>query len=565
MYRMPRLLLVLALSACLVSVSAPATAVTWPAGTHRIALQVTRLEGPNRYETAVAVARAGWPGWADVDHVIVASGEDRAFADPLVAGSLCWAYDAPLLLVRYGDVPAAVRAALREIKAANGTVKVTVVGGTASVSTSVTGQMAAILGPGSVEQPWDGGDRYSTAAGVAARVSQVARETSRTVPARAFVANGTDDFGFVDAAALSAVSARTGVPVLLTRTDTLPDATRRRLASLPAGDVIVAGSAAAVSEAVYAASGSTDRWEGPNRYATAAAIAAGARSRGWLTGTVVGIAGSIPDALAGASLLGRLGGPVLHTRSDALPRETAYYLSAQTGVLTQARIFGSTATIAADVAAELGGSPTRPRVMSPTGTYVAKKARYTVSTGINTSEVRLYFGSTLVSSQPARSYATVDFGVRSAPADGVTVRVVAVNPDGRQSAYSKATRRLVYPAADSIVVDKSEFRLYLVKGDVLVKDYPVAIGAVGAETPPAMWKINAKYYTYPLGAYGPRKMRLYRQVGSSYVYTAYNVHGTNQPWTIGTKASAGCVRLYNEDILDLFPRVPLGMLVQTRE
>jgi lipoprotein-anchoring transpeptidase ErfK/SrfK/putative cell wall-binding protein len=562
---MSRVLLVLVLSACLLPVSVPAYAVTWPDGTHRIALGVTRLEGPNRYETAVAVARAGWPGWSGVDHVIIASGEDRAFADPLVAGGLCWAYDAPLLLVRYGDVPAGVSTALREIKAANGSVRVTVVGGTASVSASVTRQIASLFGAGSVEQPWDGGDRYTTAAGVAARVAEVARETSRTVPARAFVANGTDEFGFVDAAALSAVSARTGIPVLLTRTDTLPDATRRRLAALPPGDVIVAGSAAAVADAVYAAARATTRWAGPNRYATAAAIAAGARSRGWLTGSVVGIAGSIPDALAGASLTGRLGGPVLHTRREALPRETAYYLSGQAGVLTQARVFGSTATISADVASELSGSPTRPRRVSPTGAYVAKKARYTVATGINTSEVRLYFGSTLVASQSARSYSTVDFGVRATPADGVTVRIVAVNPDGRQTAHTATTRRLSYPAADSIVVDKSDFRLYLVKGDVLVRDYPVAIGAIGAETPPAMWKINAKYYTYPLGAYGPRKMRLYRQVGSSYVYTAYNVHGTNQPWTIGTKASAGCIRLYNEDVLDLFPRVPLGMLVQTRE
>jgi lipoprotein-anchoring transpeptidase ErfK/SrfK len=60
-------------------------------------------------------------------------------------------------------------------------------------------------------------------------------------------------------------------------------------------------------------------------------------------------------------------------------------------------------------------------------------------------------------------------------------------------------------------------------------------------------------------------MRLYRQSGSSFVRTGYLIHGTNEPWVIGTKASHGCIRLYNKDILDLWPRVPLGTIVQTRE
>ncbi len=119
------------------------------------------------------------------------------------------------------------------------------------------------------------------------------------------------------------------------------------------------------------------------------------------------------------------------------------------------------------------------------------------------------------------------------------------------------------------MIDKSDFRLYWVKGDVLVKSYPVAIGRPHMETPVAMWRIGAKYYTDPAGIYGPRKMRLFRRVVSGdsarYVYTRYNIHGTNQPWVIGTKASHGCIRMYNRDVLELFPQVPLGTLVQTRE
>ena len=43
--------------------------------------------------------------------------------------------------------------------------------------------------------------------------------------------------------------------------------------------------------------------------------------------------------------------------------------------------------------------------------------------------------------------------------------------------------------------------------------------------------------------------------------TAYRIHGTNQPSTIGTFVSSGCVRLTNEDVMDLYSRVKVGTRV----
>ncbi len=40
--------------------------------------------------------------------------------------------------------------------------------------------------------------------------------------------------------------------------------------------------------------------------------------------------------------------------------------------------------------------------------------------------------------------------------------------------------------------------------------------------------------------------------------STYRIHGTDAPWTIGTEASKGCIRMYNRDVLDLYPRVPIG-------
>ena len=58
----------------------------------------------------------------------------------------------------------------------------------------------------------------------------------------------------------------------------------------------------------------------------------------------------------------------------------------------------------------------------------------------------------------------------------------------------------------------------------------------------------------PLGA---RALYLY-QGGAD---TLYRIHGTNDPKSIGKAMSSGCVRLLNQDIADLFDRVPVGTRV----
>ncbi|CAH1652700.1 MAG: L,D-transpeptidase [Chelatococcus sp.] len=56
---------------------------------------------------------------------------------------------------------------------------------------------------------------------------------------------------------------------------------------------------------------------------------------------------------------------------------------------------------------------------------------------------------------------------------------------------------------------------------------------------------------------GPRALYLYRNGRDTY----YRLHGTVEPWTIGTMVSSGCVRLLNQDIMDLYRRVPIGTRV----
>jgi hypothetical protein len=58
---------------------------------------------------------------------------------------------------------------------------------------------------------------------------------------------------------------------------------------------------------------------------------------------------------------------------------------------------------------------------------------------------------------------------------------------------------------------------------------------------------------HPMNPLGVRALYL----GSS----TYRIHGTDAPWTIGQAVSKGCIRMYNEDVLDLYPRVPVGTVV----
>jgi lipoprotein-anchoring transpeptidase ErfK/SrfK len=43
--------------------------------------------------------------------------------------------------------------------------------------------------------------------------------------------------------------------------------------------------------------------------------------------------------------------------------------------------------------------------------------------------------------------------------------------------------------------------------------------------------------------------------------TLYRIHGTSEPWTIGTNVSSGCIRMINQDVMDLYERVPVGASV----
>ena len=126
----------------------------------------------------------------------------------------------------------------------------------------------------------------------------------------------------------------------------------------------------------------------------------------------------------------------------------------------------------------------------------------------------------------------------------------------------------------TIVVETSERRLYLVLEDGKAMKYGIGVGRDGfrwsgqhritrtAEwpgwTPPAAMRKRVP----DLPAYMPGGPN--NPLGARALYigsTLYRIHGTNEPWSIGTNVSSGCIRMVNDDVVDLYARVKIGAKV----
>lgn len=108
-----------------------------------------------------------------------------------------------------------------------------------------------------------------------------------------------------------------------------------------------------------------------------------------------------------------------------------------------------------------------------------------------------------------------------------------------------------------IVVDTNTLKLTLYADGVPYKTYPVAVGRPKESTlsPVGEWRIVQKSRDWG-GGFGTRWM------GLNVPWGIYGIHGTNKPWSIGTRASAGCIRMFNRDVEELYSWVPLGTPVK---
>ena len=210
--------------------------------------------------------------------------------------------------------------------------------------------------------------------------------------------------------------------------------------------------------------------------------------------------------------------------------------------------------------------PGRAKLTKPADGLVGKVAPVVVTVGASTTTVTLSVNGSVVATKSCVSGQRVSFGRVRMPSRNIRFDIVVANSAGATDTFTYKKKRLSYPWATCLVVDKSDFRIYFVHHDELIKSYRIAHGKRSTPTPVAVWRVDSKEYSS--GVSGPRKLRLFRRLGRKghyhYSRTRYGIHGTNEPWVIGTMASHGCIRLKNKDILDLWPRVPLHTMVITR-
>ena len=128
--------------------------------------------------------------------------------------------------------------------------------------------------------------------------------------------------------------------------------------------------------------------------------------------------------------------------------------------------------------------------------------------------------------------------------------------------------------AGTIVIDTPNKFLFLVQGDGRALRYGIGVGRPGF-TWSGVKTISAKKewpaWTPPPEMLArrpdlPRHMEGGPQnsLGARAMYLGsplYRIHGSNEPWTIGTNVSSGCIRMRNEDVIDLYGRVNVGAKV----
>jgi putative cell wall-binding protein len=319
--------------------------------------RVERVAASTRFSTAVQIAREGFgrggSDWRGVTHVVIASGDDRAAADPLAAAGLCWAYDAPLFLVSASFTPSEVSAAMREIAADNPGVRIGVhiVGGPVSVPDARYNDIARAVGSSRLakDRLLSSGGRFEMAAKIAREMQRVSGDTPGTV----LVANGADSTKFFDALALSPIAAANGYPVLLVSEGSVPPATRSVIDSFDPSTVIVGGGPATVSEGVRRSLGGV-RWSGGDRYSTGTTIASRAISSGMLEAETVGVAAKLPDALTGGSMVGAQGGgPLIITDGASLTPVTGGWLGARKASIAKCYVFGGEKSVTPRVKSQI--------------------------------------------------------------------------------------------------------------------------------------------------------------------------------------------------------------------
>lgn len=265
---------------------------------------LSRLSGPDRFSTSVAISQAAFPSpGAGVPAVYIANA--YTFPDALAAAPAAVKKGGPLLLSGQDSLPAVIIAELQRLKPG----VIYVAGGPASISDDVVSALGTAV-PDATITRFSGADRFDTS-------RQIASSAFGPV-STAYLASGLN---FPDALSAGAAAGAQGQPVILVGGDA-PDAPIvATLHSLGVTTVKLIGGTAVIP-ASYA-QGLTDagftvaRVSGNDRFLTSVAVNTDAFPAATAT-TFYASAAQFPDALSGAAYAGKIGSPLLVTPANCV-------------------------------------------------------------------------------------------------------------------------------------------------------------------------------------------------------------------------------------------------------
>jgi lipoprotein-anchoring transpeptidase ErfK/SrfK len=219
----------------------------------------------------------------------------------------------------------------------------------------------------------------------------------------------------------------------------------------------------------------------------------------------------------------------------------------------------------AALAAPLSPSPGNPDPRRPA---VDARGRYAAAAqpGLGGGFIEMLFGGRSMS--PPDPYAAR--GARGEPPEWAEARRAEADPRYRRQviAYEGGEK------PGTIIIDTPRRFLYLVQEGGRAVRYGIGVGRPGF-TWAGVKEVSAKR-EWPDWTPPPEMLRRRpdlphhmaggpeNPLGARALYlgsSLYRIHGSNEPWTIGTAVSSGCIRMRNEDVVDLYERVQIGTKV----
>ncbi|ADY57519.1 cell wall binding repeat 2-containing protein [Syntrophobotulus glycolicus DSM 8271] len=301
-------------------------------------VSVTRLWGPTRVETALAIAKAEYPG--TISNVILTTADN--YPDALTGSVLAAKLNAPILLA--GGKESEQRKLLDYLQTSlDQSGSIYILGGATASGSDLVEKLTAAGYQNIIRI--SGIDRYDTSAQIA---GEIGSETGTPV----VLASGEN---YADALAISSVAAEKQYPVLLVAKEGLSETIKTKLAAIKPEKVYIIGGEGAISPRVKEQAAritglgedSMIRISGSDRYETSLSVAKHFNTGGTVclaTGT------NYPDALAGSVYAAKRKAPIILAGDQLSAEAIEYLLSIK---CNEAALFGGEAVISKEIQEQL--------------------------------------------------------------------------------------------------------------------------------------------------------------------------------------------------------------------